>query len=155
MALIRNVAMLACAGGGLLSSGCGAAMAGTGGQVLAIATYSNSSPAGGGPIGFSARATGPLHGTIRGSAACFSMGDGGAQTTLIWARGYSARHKPLQVLDDRGRTVALAGEVITIGGGYSPVSQARTVVGCGDVGSAWLVGSVDARRSGGWPPRTP
>ena len=38
---------------------------------------------------------------------------------LRWPEGYKARYEPIEIVDDKGRTVARGGQKVTLGGGYT------------------------------------
>jgi len=63
------------------------------------------------------------------------------QVPIIWPYGSSARRNPLRVLDAKGRTIAVDGQTVNLGGGFAPV-QTGHLIGCGAADTAWVVISL-------------
>jgi hypothetical protein len=90
-------------------------------------------------IGLAAQASGVLVGAIVDGAVRTWLADVRGQLVLIvWPRGFRARFDPLELLDDRGRVVAMGGELVTVAGGFLKQGDARSL-GHEHVFSAWQV----------------
>lgn len=61
---------------------------------------------------------------------CVWLGTGeDEQEPLVWPRGFKARFRPLEILDDKGKVVAHEGDLISAAGGYAPAKGKRCMFG--------------------------
>ena len=66
-----------------------------------------------------------LQGVLRSDGRCFWVGArAGAHTPVIWPHGYTARTRPLRVLDSKGHVVGRVGDTVYLGGGGGPLTRA-------------------------------
>ncbi len=102
---------------------------------LAIATYEPT----GGP-GMTALIVGTLRGTVNSDqTACFRIAEDPHQTPMVWPAGYSGSTDPLRVIDGLGKTVAVDGHHVRLGGGTSDFATGRPVRGCGEAKQVLIV----------------
>jgi hypothetical protein len=86
-----------------------------------------------------------IEGTIRGTVnadqtACFRMADDPHQLPMVWPAGYSANTNPLRVVDRLGKTVAVDGQHVKLGGGIADLDAKRVILGCGEATQVLLAG---------------
>lgn len=87
-------------------------------------------------IAFLAVFQGTVTAEIHDGHACFWVGaDPDHRSLLVWPEGYYALDSPMRVLDPNGRTVAVDGERISLGGGALPFESPCT----GGQARAWYV----------------
>jgi hypothetical protein len=84
---------------------------------------------------------GTMRGTVNGDGtACFRLVEGPHQLPMFWPKGYSARSNPLRVVDGHGKTVAVDGELVKLGGGTADLSKSQVILGCGEAKQVLVVG---------------
>jgi hypothetical protein len=77
-----------------------------------------------------AQSGGVLVGAIVNGAVRTWLADPTGQLTLVvWPQGFQARFDPLELLDERGQTVAIGGEHVTVGGAQLVKRDGRRTLG--------------------------
>jgi hypothetical protein len=86
------------------------------------------------------RFTGTIRGTVNGDrTACFRL-DQYPDLPTLWPKGYAARLNPLRVVNDHGKTVAVDGQVVELGGGIVDLRKTEIIRGCGEAKQVLAVG---------------
>lgn len=91
-----------------------------------------------------AQAEGALAGDVIRGAVRTWLETGDERVVLQWPRGFRARVRPLQILDDDGETIAMGGEWLTVAGGFIRASP-ESPPGAPSIFALWAV--RDRRRA--------
>jgi hypothetical protein len=83
---------------------------------------------------------GYVHGTF-----CVWLAGRGRRSAIIWPAGYHARLHPVELLDAQNAVVAKSGDLISFGGGESPVRPGRTCM-LGQRSAFYVMGTVSVIR---------
>jgi hypothetical protein len=89
-----------------------------------------------------ALAVGTLQIALTAKGACAWLGAADDVRPVEWPAGYRVRLTPPALIDDRGRVVAVAGQKLSLGGGYGPLTTDSSP--CGTSGQPiWFAGFVE------------
>jgi hypothetical protein len=84
---------------------------------------------------------GTIHGTVNPDrTACFRIAEDPHLLPMVWPRGYSASADPLRVIDGHGKTVAVDGQHVSLGGGTADLDTSQVILGCGQAKQVLVAG---------------
>lgn len=93
-------------------------------------------------LGFDSGRSGTLGGqTNRDGTACFWVGSGQDQASLVWPQGYSAHGNPLRISDATGHVLATVGQYVALRGGLAPEGS-KLPLGCQASAQQFLAAEV-------------
>jgi len=79
-----------------------------------------------GDPGLTALARGTFQGGYVHGTFCVWLAGRGRRSAIVWPAGYHARLHPVELLDAQNAVVAKGGDLVSFGGGESPVQPGRT-----------------------------
>jgi hypothetical protein len=126
-----------------MTAGCGTGQAGTpAASPLHPVPTSSWQP---GDPSLTALARGTLQGGYVHGTFCIWLAARGRRAAIIWPAGYHARLHPLELLDAQNAAVAKGGDLISFGGGESPIQPGRSCM-LGQKDAFYVMGTVSLIR---------